>query len=167
MVPLRSLLKSLAAAVLTATLAACFGTPSFSPSINARLDQPGATLDSAAAVELVNQYRAASGVALVVLDPALNAAAAAAAAAYADATDIPSGRERLGPIDDRVDGDAQATEMVSAGQATFAETFSGWRNNPNDAEAINAPWARRAGIGVIYDPDSEFGTYWVLIYAGT
>jgi uncharacterized protein YkwD len=163
---LRSLLKSLAAAALATALAACFGAPSLSPAINARLDQPGATLDAAAAVDLINQYRATLGAPLVILDPALNAAAAAAAAAYADASDIASGRQRVGPIDDRVDGDAQTAEMVSAGQATFAETFSGWRNNPNDAEAIKAPWARRAGIGVIYDPDSEFGTYWVLIYAG-
>lgn len=163
---MRSLLKTLAATVLAAALAGCFGAPAFSPSINARLDQPGTTLDAAAAIELVNQYRTATGAPLVTLDPMLNAAAAAAAAAYADAADIPSGRQRLGPIDDRVDGDAQAAEMVSAGHATFAETFSGWRNNPNDAGAISAPWARRAGIGVIYDPNSEFGTYWVLIYAG-
>lgn len=167
MAPLRSLLKTLAAAALAAAVAACFGTPAFSPSLNARLDQPGATLDTTAAIELVNQYRAASGAPLVALDPMLSAAAAAAAATYADAADIAAGRERLGAIDTRVDGDAQAAEMVSAGQASFVETFSGWRNNPNDAQALNAPWARRAGIGVIYDPDSEFGTYWVLIYAGT
>jgi uncharacterized protein YkwD len=165
--PLRRLTRLLAVAALSAALAACTTTTSFSPALNARLDQPGATLDTAAAIDLINQYRAASGVAPLAEDAMLNAAAASAAAVYAGAEDISAGRQRLGPIDDRVEGEVQAAEKVSAGHFTFGETFSGWRNNPNDAEALVAPWATRAGIGVIYDPNSGFGTYWVLILVGS
>lgn len=164
--PLRQLVSYLAAIAIVAALAACTTTTGFSPALNARLDQPGATLDTAAAIDLINQYRAASGVAPLAEDAMLNAAAASAAAVYAGAENIAAGRESLGPIADRVDGEGQAAEKVSAGHFTFGETFSGWRNNPNDAQALVAPWATRAGIGVIYDPNSGFGTYWVLILAG-
>ncbi|MEX0628817.1 MAG: CAP domain-containing protein [Cucumibacter sp.] len=157
----------LAAALALVLLAACTTTATLPAAINARLDQPGAVLDATAAIDLINQYRAASGVAPLVIDPTLNAAAASAAAVYAGATDIEAGRVRLGPIGDRVDGDVEATEKVSAGHATFGEAFSGWRNNPNDAGALTAPWASRAGIGVIYDPNSGFGTYFVLILAAS
>ena len=52
---------------------------------------------------------------------------------------------------------------VSAGYATFAETFSGWRNSPPDAAAIATKAAARAGLGVTYDADSTYGVYWVLV----
>ena len=158
-------LPCLAAVLALALIAGCT-TTSLPTAINARLDAPGAVLDKQAAIDLINQYRATAGAPAVTIDPALNSAAASAAAVYATSPDVAAGRTRLGAIGDRVDGDAQAAEQVSAGYVTFADVFSGWRNNPNDAQALTAPWASRAGIGVIHDPNSPFGTYWVLILAG-
>ncbi|HUV32997.1 MAG TPA: CAP domain-containing protein [Devosiaceae bacterium] len=163
---MRQTLIAFAAALLVAGLAACVGSATLSPALNARLDQPGTTLDAAAAIDLINQYRSASGVPPLVMDVALNVAATSAAASYAGAEDIAAGRASLGPVAERV-GAPQAAEKVSAGYGTFGETFSGWRNNPNDAGALAAPWASRAGIGVVYDPDTGFGTYWVLILAAS
>jgi uncharacterized protein YkwD len=127
--------------------------------------EPGATLDRAVAIEIINQYRATTGQSPLVLDPGLSSAAASAAAVYASASDFDSARTRLGPVEQRVDGQGMVAEKISAGHTNFAETFSGWRANPNDAEALSAPWARRAGIGVLYDANSQFGAYWVLILA--
>ena len=51
----------------------------------------------------------------------------------------------------------------SAGYANFAETFSGWRSRPLDANAIADPRAVRAGLAVVYAANSAYGTHWVLL----
>jgi uncharacterized protein YkwD len=51
---------------------------------------------------------------------------------------------------------------LSAGYATFAETFSGWRNNPADAVGLLAT-ASKAGVAVAFNPASSYGIYWVLV----
>ncbi|MHB1111340.1 MAG: CAP domain-containing protein, partial [Devosia sp.] len=59
--------------------------------------------------------------------------------------------------------DGAVAMRVSAGYATFAETFSGWRNSPADAQALTDKAATRAGVGVGYGANSTYGVYWVLI----
>ena len=54
---------------------------------------------------------------------------------------------------------------LSAGYATFAEVFSGWRAVPADASALATPGVGRAGLGVVYEPASQNGVYWVLVLA--
>ena len=51
---------------------------------------------------------------------------------------------------------------LSAGYATFAETFSGWRNSPADAVALKAT-AGKAGIAMAYNGSSTYGVHWVLV----
>ena len=55
-----------------------------------------------------------------------------------------------------------AQMKLSAGYATFAETFSGWRNNAADAVGLAAP-ATKAGVAAAYNPGSSYGIYWVLV----
>ena len=115
------------------------------------MDQPGARLDRAQALGILNQYRASVGAPVLNADAGLDATAQTLATRYArsgTAPRLPEGAVGL---------------RVSAGYANFAETFSGWRNSPPDATAIAEQAARRAGIGVAYDPNSTYGVYWVLV----
>jgi uncharacterized protein YkwD len=115
------------------------------------MDQPGASLNRAQAVGILNHYRATTGVGTLTTDAALDATAQQLAIDYARSGKAPS----LPP--------GVVVMRVSAGYANFAETFSGWRNSPADAQAIADGSARRAGIGVTYNANSTYGVYWVLL----
>lgn len=137
----------------TALLAACTGSTGLPPGLTARMDQPGAQLDRADAFNIINQFRSGKGVARVASDDSLNTTAQSLASSYAAKSAPP---------------DAPANVKVvrfSAGYPTFAETFSGWRNAVEDADALAAPGVSRAGLGVAYDPNSAYGVYWVLVFA--
>ncbi|ODT81976.1 MAG: hypothetical protein ABS76_09035 [Pelagibacterium sp. SCN 64-44] len=123
-----------------------------SPGLSARMDQPNASLDRAQAIDLVNAYRAASGVAPLAHDSALDGSAQALANQYAQTGNPPSTPQGLKVM------------KLSAGYATFAETFSGWRNNSADAAGLRAS-AAKAGVGVAFNPGSAYGIHWVLILA--
>lgn len=122
------------------------------PGLSARMDQPGATLDRAQAIELVNAYRAASGVAPLAHDAALDGSAQALANQYAQTGNAPSTPAGLKVM------------KLSAGYATFAETFSGWRNNSADAAGLRAD-AAKAGVAAAFNAGSAYGIHWVLILA--
>lgn len=115
------------------------------------MDQPGATLDRAEALGILNAYRGTTGARALASDAELDAMAQSLASGYAG-----SGTPPALPA-------GMVAMRVSAGYANFAETFSGWRNSPPDAAAIANPAATRAGLGVAYDANSSYGVYWVLI----
>lgn len=115
------------------------------------MDQPGATLNRGEALEILNAYRATTGARALAADSGLDSTAQALASSYAQSGTPPS--LPVGMVGMR----------VSAGYANFAETFSGWRNSPPDAAAIADPTATRAGLGVVYDANSGYGVYWVLL----
>mgnify|MGYP003115742043 CR=1 FL=1 len=54
---------------------------------------------------------------------------------------------------------------LSAGYTNFAETFSGWRNSPADADVLAQGDARRAGFAAVYEPNSAYGAHWVMLLA--
>jgi uncharacterized protein YkwD len=116
-----------------------------------RMDQPGANLNRAEALGIINHFRATSGVAQLSADAGLDAQAQAQAAAYAKSGTSPK----------RPDG--LVGSRSSAGYANFAETFSGWRNSPEDAAVLTDRTATKGGIGVAYDANSTYGVYWVLL----
>ena len=141
-----------AALALSATLAACSSGPAaLSSGLTARMDQPGANLNRAEALGIVNAYRSTAGSAALVADAGLDATAQSLAADYArtgTSPKLPAGAVGM---------------RVSAGYANFAETFSGWRNSPADAQVLASASAQRAGLGVAYNADSTYGVYWVLV----
>lgn len=141
-----------AAAALALMLAGCMsGGGGLAPGLVARMDQPGADFDGTAALAILNDYRSSTGTPPLVADAGLDANAQALAAAYATtgtAPTMPAGAIAM---------------RVSAGYATFAETFSGWRNSPADAQVLAAGSATRAGLGVAYDANSTYGVHWVLL----
>ena len=144
--------RVVAAAGLVVALAAySMGGQPLSPGLSAPMNQPGARLNRVEALFLLNDYRRAQGAADVRGDTVLDSTAQTLAANYAK-----SGAQPTLP--------AGALVMrLSAGYASFAEVFSGWRGVPADAAAIADRAATRAGLGVAYDPNSNLGVYWVLV----
>lgn len=142
------------AGVLAAGLAACSmggGGGQLSPGLSAPMNQPGAKLNRVEALFLLNDFRRSQGAADVRGDTVLDNTAQAAATAYAKSGAQPA----LPP--------GAVVMRLSAGYTTFAEVFSGWRAVPADAAAISDFTAKRAGLGVAYDPNSTHGVYWVLV----
>lgn len=121
-----------------------------SPGLSARMDQPNAVLDTQQAIGLINAYRASRNLPSLTVDAGLNGSAQALANQYAQ-TNVAPGKPQ-----------ALVQMKLSAGYATFAETFSGWRNNPADAVGLEAQ-ATKAGVGVAFNPSSSYGIYWVLV----
>ena len=138
-------------ALLTLGLAACSSAGGLSPGLSQRMDMPGAQLNRADALGIVNQYRSSTGGSALADDPALDAQAQTLAAQYMSSGKQPA--KPAGAIDIR----------YSAGYFTFAETFSGWRNSPADAAALTNRSATRAGVAVVSSGNSAYGVYWVLI----
>ncbi len=137
-------------ALLTLGLAACAST-GLPGGLTQRMDQPGAQLNRADAVNIVNQFRQTSGSGLLVESGDLDAIAQNLAAQYAKSGITPNRPQGVVEI------------RSSAGYATFAETFSGWRNSAADAKSLNAPSATQVGIGVFYSENTPYGTYWVIL----
>lgn len=146
----------LTAGAVAIALAGCssFSAPAspgaLSAGLSARMDQPNATLDSQQAIGLINAYRATRNMPPLVADAGLNGTAQALASQYAQTGVAPTKPQALVQM------------KLSAGYATFAETFSGWRNNPADAVGLTAP-ATKAGVAVAFNPTSSYGIHWVLV----
>ncbi len=154
---LRSTGPALAASLLIATaLTGCMGGSSgggLAPGLTQAINTPGAQMDRGAALSIVNQYRATRGVAALSADAALDQQAQALASQYASSGNppaLPAGTSAM---------------RLSAGYENFAETFSGWRNSPADADVLASAAARRAGLAVVYNPNSAYGTHWVMVLA--
>lgn len=118
--------------------------------LTARMDQPGAVLDRNQAITLINSYRATRGVAPLAGDVGLDGTAQALANQYAQTGTAPATPQGM------------VVMKLSAGYATIADTFSGWRNSPADAAGLVAQ-ASKAGIAVAYNASSGYGVYWVLV----
>lgn len=137
-------------AALTLGLTACTST-GLPGGLSQRMDQPGAQLNRTDAVNIVNQFRQTSGAAPLVESGDLDAIAQNLAAQY--------GKSGIAP--NRPQGVVEI--RLAAGTATFAETFSGWRNSAADAKALGNPAATQVGIGVLYSENTPYGTYWVIL----
>lgn len=149
---LAAVLRAAVPAALALALAACSsGGGGLSPGLAARMDMPHAQLNRAEALGIVNNFRIQSGAAALTEDASLDATAQALATQYAK-----TGKQPAKP--------AGAVQIrYSAGYFTFAETFSGWRNSPQDAPALIDRSASKAGVAAVYDAGSPYGVYWVIV----
>ncbi|MDB5539463.1 MAG: SCP-like extracellular protein [Devosia sp.] len=142
-------------AALAGGLAACSmgggGGGQLSAGLTAPMNAPGAKLNRVEALFLLNDFRRSQGAADVRGDTVLDGTAQSLATNYAK-----TGAQPILPP-------GAVVMRLSAGYTTFAEAFSGWRNVPADAAAISDATAKRAGLGVAYDPNSTHGVYWVLV----
>ena len=132
-------------------VAGCSTGGGLSSGLTARMDQGGAQLNKGEALGIINHYRSTVGAGPLVEDPTLSATAATMAANYAR-----TGRQAPKP-------EGTMEIRYSAGYATFAETFSGWRNSGQASIAMSGNQATRAGLAVVYEENSPYGVYWVVI----
>jgi uncharacterized protein YkwD len=146
-------LRTFVALLGFAVLGACStgGGGALSPGLSQRMDQSGASLNRAEALSIVNHYRQTVGAGALRADASLDATAQALAQQYASSGTSP--KTPAGAV----------TIAVSAGYPNFAETFSGWRNSPADAAILANRSATRAGVAAVYDANSTYGVYWVLL----
>jgi len=149
---LAAVLRAAVPSALALTLAACSsGGGGLSAGLAARMDMPHAQLNRVEAIGIVNNFRTQSGAPALTEDASLDATAQALATQYAK-----TGRHPPKP--------AGAVQIrYSAGYFTFAETFSGWRNSPQDAPALVDRGATKAGVAAVYDAGSAYGVYWVIV----
>jgi hypothetical protein len=157
---------------LLLALAACGGgTTDFEPSGGATLFKgmavPGAQVDTATAVSVVSQYRAANGLGPVAYDPELNRLAREQAQAMA----------RAGKMGHAVDGtlDVRArragykysriAENIAAGHDSLADAFAGWKDSSGHRKNMLMPQASRMGIAVAQAQNSRYKVYWAMIVA--
>lgn len=148
-----ALARTLLPMLLTIGLAACSSGGALSPGLAARMDIPGAQLNRVDALGIVNTYRQTSGAGALTEDAGLDATAQQLASQYASTGKQPGKPQGVLQI------------RYSAGYFTFAETFSGWRNSAADAPALTDRSATRAGIAAVYDKNSAYGVYWVIVLA--
>jgi uncharacterized protein YkwD len=142
-------------------------TPKAEPSFYRNLAQPGAQLDTAAAVSMISGYRSNNGLPAVTLDPELTRLAEAQAAIMAkrDKLDHNTGKPFVVRLKASGYNAKRAAENIGAGYHTLAEAFSGWRDSaPHRANMLLAG-ATRIGIAAIYTPSSKYKVYWALILA--
>ena len=151
----RNLFRLTLAAGVAVALAACSmgGGAPLSEGLTTPMNRPGAQLNRVEALFLLNDYRRQNGASDVRGDTVLDATAQTLAQNYAK-----TGAQPLLPPGSTV-------MRLSAGYVTFAEVFSGWRAVPADASALATPSVGRAGLGVVYEPASANGVYWVLVLA--
>ena len=137
-------------AMALVALAACSSTR-LAPGLTDRMDSGTAQLNKGDAIGIINSYRSTVGVGPLTEDPSLSALADTAARNYAK-----TGRQATKP-------EGTSEIRYSAGYATFAETFSGWRNSGQQSLVMSGSSVTRAGIAVVYEENSPYGVYWVVI----
>lgn len=161
-----------ASVCLMLALAGCAGdTTDFAPSGGTTLfkgmAQPGAQVDTATAISVVSQYRAANGLGPVALDAELNGLARQQAQAMAKAGKM--GHAVDGPLDARARRAgyeyARIAENIAAGHDSLADVFAGWKDSSGHRKNMLMPEATRMGIAVAQAPNSRFKVYWAMIVA--
>ncbi len=152
--------------LLAALLAGCAADTraiGVAPSLYLPLASQTASIDAAAARDMISSYRGGQGEAPLTIDPELQALAETEAAAMA-AADRPSQSRTVRNAIGRL-GYEGAEANLSAGYRTLAEAFSGWRDSPPHNAVLLAPDAKRMGIATAYAPGSKYKVYWALLVA--
>lgn len=54
-------------------------------------------------------------------------------------------------------------ENIAAGY-TLANVVTGWLNSPSHCKTLMDPTLKELGVGYVYRPGSQYGTYWVQDY---
>lgn len=142
-------------------LAACSGGPK--PEVSAiytRLDKSGASIDTNAALSMINAYRQSKRLPPLTEDQALSSEAATIASSAAR-----EDKSTFGEMPDMAQGASGSSRIVrvSAGYYTVAEAFSGWRGVAQHDAAMLAPNATRLGIATALAQNAKYKVYWTLI----
>ncbi len=159
---------ALAALAALLLLAGCVSDPG-PPAFYRDLAAPDAWVDTAAALSLVNDYRAKEGLGPLALDRTLVAVAEEQAEALAAAGEVrlslAAERRLARRLEEAGFSADRAVENTSAGYRTLAEAFSGWRDSPGHNANMLAPDVDRFGIATAYAPGSKYRVFWTAVFA--
>jgi uncharacterized protein YkwD len=123
--------------------------------------------EQAQVVMLVNQQRAAAGLAPLVVNETL----ADGAQSYAEYMANANFFSHTGPDGSNVTARAEKAgytswvflaENLAAGQPTPDRVVQAWMNSPTHRANILAPEAKEVGLGHAFNPNARFGNYWAL-----
>lgn len=132
-------------------------------------DYSGTRLDALKAVDAINVYRRQLGLKPVKFSAELSMAAKRHAmdlarwdriSHYGSDGSNPWDRVKRTPYKARV-----AAENVGTGQVSFDEVMKGWKASPSHDKNLRLPEAEHVGVALIYDPKTEFRTFWTLVLA--
>lgn len=137
------------------------------PGALADRDYRATRLDVAQAVSMVNAYRKKHGRRPLKLNSLLTKAAKAHSRDLSKWDRISHyGSDGSNPWDrvKRAGYNARlAAENVGTGQTTLAEVFKGWQESPGHNKNLLLADATQMGIALVYDPKTEFKTFWTLV----
>lgn len=124
-------------------------------------------LDPREALKLINQYRVSKGLGKVSINSYLTKTAKAHSRDLAKHDRISHyGSDGSNPWD-RVERSGYkpqlAAENVGTGQLTIKEVMQGWKDSPGHNKNLLLPDAKHMGIALVYDPKTEYKTFWTLI----
>jgi uncharacterized protein YkwD len=119
-------------------------------------------------VRLVNEARAAKGLAPLTLDPKLVQVAAGHSTQMAGKAKMAHDGIGDGAPHDRIIAAApkaaRTAENVAMGQQTPAEVMQGWMDSPPHRKNILDPKLTRIGVEVVTGPDGR--PYWTQVFTG-
>lgn len=131
-------------------------------------DYSGTKLDAEKALNLINQYRAQNKLKPLKINPQLTEAAKAHSTDLAKWDRISHfGSDGSNPWDrvKRAGYNARlAAENVGTGQVTIEEVFKGWKESPGHNKNLLLADAEHMGIALVHKPDTEFKTFWTLVF---
>jgi uncharacterized protein YkwD len=124
-------------------------------------------LDYEKARKLINAYRVSKGLKPLKVDVQLTKAAKAHSRDLARWDRISHyGSDGSNPWDrvKRTGYNARlAAENVGTGQNSIEEVFKGWKKSPGHNKNLLLADAQQMGIALVYDPKTEFKTFWTLV----
>ena len=124
-------------------------------------------LDPREALKLINRYRASKGLSKVSLDVTLTKVAKTHSSDLAKHDRISHyGSDGSNPWD-RVERSGYrpqlAAENVGTGQLSIREVMQGWKDSPGHNKNLLLPDAKHIGIALVYNPKTEYKTFWTLV----
>lgn len=78
-----------------------------------------------------------------------------------------NGRSFSSLIDTSIVDYSAIAENIAAGSDNAADTFEQWKNSPGHWANIMKPTMTHIGIGVVYDPESDYEWYWQQTFIRT
>ncbi len=115
---------------------------------------------------LVNSARAEAGVEPLLVVPYLNECAEIRSQECAEVFSHtrPNGDRGIYIVDDEVILHSAVAENIACGNSTPDATFAQWKNSSPHWAAILNPDYNYIGVGVYYNPDSEYNWYWTQLF---
>ena len=126
-------------------------------------------LDPVSAQKLVNAYRAQKGLKPLRLNAKLNDAAHKHSEDLAQSDRIShygsDGSDAWERVRKSGYGARMTAENVGTGQQSLDEVFRGWQKSPDHNANLLLKDADEMGISMVYNPKSQFKTFWTLVVA--